>query len=49
MLATPVLAWEPPPAKPFAGVEWTLGMIGLLVYLFVIHQGVKCGIVACKA
>ena len=40
MLATPVLAWEPPPAKPFAGVEWTLGMIGLLVYLFVIHQGV---------
>lgn len=32
--------YEPPPRAPFAGVEWGLGLLGLMGYLFVIHQGV---------
>ena len=32
--------WEAPPRAPFTGMQWTVGLIGLFAYLFVIHQGV---------
>lgn len=33
-------AWEPAPAHPFKGTKWSIGLIGLVSYIFVIHQGV---------
>ncbi len=38
--AAAAFAWEAPPTSPFKGVQWSLGMLGLILYLFVVHQGV---------
>ncbi|MBI3791998.1 MAG: O-antigen ligase family protein [Gemmatimonadetes bacterium] len=34
------MAWEPPPASPFKGVKWSLGLLGFIGYVWVVHKGV---------
>ena len=35
----PGTAWAPPEKNPFIGVQWNVGLIGLLIYLYVVHRG----------
>lgn len=39
--AAPSLAPDLAPAKPFVGVKWTLSLLGLTGYEWVVHQGVS--------